>query len=427
MRQKLVLAMANEDEWLAWEGQKEIYRENINRWMAELENHPIPEYREIGRLLKQAVDIWDTLLEHNIPAVVGEERFETYRRSLPHIVQYLAHRIFQLARLSGLEHVKSCISCSKYFYAYKSASRFCSPRCFSVYELFLRPMNSLFELTRENFMPNMWRECIICSNKASRWIRTRAGGWKFDWVHSIKSPHIDYLREGFDEYKVTCMSPFCQWAALNLRKLRKGDSGKEEIEQRKKRWQAWVSKVQSTNYTPSISLLKGMLEAIAEGLERALVVYSTFYILWNSQPPQRYILFNDTKKLRRAALVAMFVPLNPPNYRHFFFEFMKSLIDRVPQWLEVVTGTWSNAITNPEVTLFYPSSTETSVFAPSFAEALTVLDTTPVVHLSNDHLPNPAFKSWSEVEEALYETVIGFVKDNKSRLDEIVKIASEKP
>jgi len=427
MRRKLIVAMANEDEWLAWEGQKENYRKNIDRWMAELENHPIPEYREIGKLLKQAVDIWDTLLEHNIPAVVGQERFETYRRSLPHIVQYLAHRIFQLARLSGLEHVKSCISCGKYFYAYKSKSRFCSPRCFSVYELFLRPMNSLFELTRENFMPNMWRECVICGNKASRWIRTSAGGWKFDWVHSIKSPHIDYLREHFDEYRVTCMSPFCQWAASNLRKLKKAESAKEEIEDRRRRWQMWIAKVQSANYIPSISLLKAMLETIAEGVERALVVYSTYYILWNGQPPQRYILFNDTQKLRRAALVSMFVPLNPPNYRHFFFEFIKSLIDKVPQWLEVLTQTWSNAITNPEVTLFYPSSSENSVFATPFAEALTVLDTTPVVNLSNEHLTDPPFKSWSEVEEALYKAVMHFVQANRSRLDEIVKISVEKP
>jgi hypothetical protein len=92
-----------------------------------------------------------------------------------------------------------------------------------------------------------------------------------------------------------------------------------------------------------------------------------------------------------------------------------------------LTQTWSNAITNPEVTLFYPSSSETSVFAPSFAEASAVLDTTPVVSLSNEHLTDPAFKSWSEAEEALYKVVMDFVQANKSRLDEIAQIAAEKP
>jgi hypothetical protein len=205
------------------------------------------------------------------------------------------------------------------------------------------------------------------------------------------------------------MSPLCQWAASNLRKLRRSEKDITTIEERKKRWQGWIGKVQSANYAPSINLLKAVLEAIAEGFERALAVYATYYILWNGQAPQRYILFNDTAKLRKAALAAMYLPLNPPNYRHFYFEFMKSLIDRVPQWLEVLTQTWSNAVTNPEVVLFYPS-------------ALTVLDTTPVVLLSNDHLTDPTFKAWSEVEEALYRAVVEFVKDNKSRLSQATEV-----
>ena len=428
MRQKLLTAMLNEDEWLAWETQRENYREHIGRWMSDLENHPIEEYREIGKLLKQVVDIWDNLLEHNIPATVGQERYETYRRSIPHIVQYLAYRIYQLARLSGLEHVKSCLACGKPFFAYMSKSRVCSPRCFSFYELFLRQMNSLFELTRENFMPNRWNECIICGNKAARWYRTSTGGWKFDWIHSVKAPHMVDVTDRYDELKVVCMSPVCNWAAAQLRKIRRAGKDRDEQERLRARYRHWVDKVQSTNYTPSLSLMKAMLETIADGLERALVVYSTFYILWGGQTPPRYILFNDTAKLRRAALAAMFVPLNPPNYRNFFFEFLKSLVDTVPAWLQVVLETWEKAIDNPEVTLFFPSQTpEGNVFAPAFAEALTVLDTTPIPALSNDKLSRPPFEDWTEVEKALYKVVLDFVQSNRDRIEGVTSKVNSKP
>jgi len=426
----ILMSSIEADAFERWETLREIEREHLQKWMADLESHPIPQFHKIGALLKEAVDIWDEIVMSNLPNV-SPERWETYTRSIPHAVQYLCYRLYHLGRLSGVEVMKACISCGKPIFAYRAGTRFCSPRCFSVYELFLRQLNSLFEIIREQYYPSReaWNSCIICGGRALRWYRTKGGGWKIDWVNALKNPRGITRDRKYapDRYKQVCQSPFCNWAAANLRKMlkeqQKNPLTENEIEERIERFRKWIAKVKDQNYTPHISMLKAELEAIAEAFERAIAVYTSIYIIFANKLPPRYELFNDPIKVKYAVMASMHIPLIPARYKNFFLNVIAQFIERdVPKALDHMLERWSMAVNNPEVTLTLPlDDMTTTAFKSTLAEAFALIETTPLVELDNEHLDSP-FEA-QEVIDRLQETVKGWRETNQSRIEEILKTA----
>jgi len=421
---RLIVA-SEQDAWIVWRDMREVEAENLERWLAELDNYPIPEFREIGHLLRQAVALWDKTIEVDL-AKIPEHRRETYERSLPMIVQYLCYRLYHLARLSGAEIAKACISCGKPFFSYRSAVRFCSPRCFSVYELFLRQLNTLFEIIREQHYPSReaWKSCIICGNRVIRWYKTRAGGWKLDWVNSLVHPRGVTKDRQYrpDYYKQVCISPFCNWAAANLRKIvmQKEKLSPNEVEERQQRFQKWIEKMRTQEYTPHLSMLKAQLETIADAVERALIFYGAIYIIFGGKLPHRYRLFNDPNKQRRAALACMHVSLLPRSYTNLYFDFFKELITQdAPAWLDNLLRQWRKAVVNPEVALVLPSEDPSEgVIRKTLAMTFALLETTPTVALDNNHYSSEV-NSISQVEELLYSTIMDWVGKHRDEIEAI--------
>ena len=426
---RIMLEYADEDPIRAWTELIFVESKYRHNWREEMENYP-QKWREIAELLDKAVEKWDKIVAEGFETPKDPQRQETYQRSIPHYIQYLVWRLYHLGRLSGIEKVKSCIVCGRPFWSFVGGTRFCSPRCYSLYHFFYRQVNHVIELTRARYyFPDDFQKCVGCDSALILWRKTETNTWVCDWAASLTHtalarrfpPKGNFFRDVYERIgrmkgsgRMSHPTMLCKWKAkLRAPLLETPQVGNPAELQKNERILKWLNGIETGKIPPNKNLLLAYLHDLVDAFDRTFRFLAFYAIILNLFPSDRYRLLLNKTNIYNLIFYHLYFPILLQAYQGFFAEVMVRMAECLTKALDGVIEEIEKSMTDLEYT---PNIQVASVLEPVVAEAEVLIDKHGVERLGQVFDGKP---DYNKLVEMMFKVTEEWVKQNAERLDAI--------